>query len=457
MFIARMVLIDMKRVLFISPYFALENEIAAIRATKLAKFLSLDGYEVTVFCKRQCSPTKDETLTKDAENVYRIIRLECPKMIRALYYIIFKRQYYQGIDEKKNITGDTYTKSNLSTVIAKPSQFKVLVASTLTYIFSQLDELSFISKTKKQIRAEAVHYEIVFSTFSPRSSHQISAYLKKRQYSDKWIADFRDNIKPSDSQYTAKDIRYLNSVKKYADSITIVSESIMPYLQNSGKLTVLTNGYDLEDVPHTKPIKSNDRLKFVYTGSLYGGRRDLSVLFRVLYELSKEGILSLDCIELAYAGRDFSNLSAQAQLYDCLSIIQNYGYISRAESIELQNNADILLLASWNTVGSTGILTGKFYEYLMMEKPIVCFITGNLPDSTLKEMIQDANVGCCWEEAEGDSGYQRLKKFIAVVYAEYMKKAEIQFYPNKEYFEKFHYKNITRQLEVLIETERSWR
>lgn len=53
-------------------------------------------------------------------------------------------------------------------------------------------------------------------------------------------------------------------------------------------------------------------------------------------------------------------------------LVEDHGLVSREESIALQRGADVLLMASWHKAAQRGILTGKLFEYMMMEKPIVC-------------------------------------------------------------------------------------
>ena len=107
-----------------------------------------------------------------------------------------------------------------------------------------------------------------------------------------------------------------------------------------------------------------------------------------------------------------------------------------------QLNSHILLLASWNRTGSTGIITGKFLEYMMIKKPIICTITGNLPNSDLKQMIKHANIGVTWEEANNENDYPILKNYIYNQYVRYKEGIPLLFEPNLEYIEKFNYKNL---------------
>ena len=53
------------RILIISYYFAPQNAIGAVRPTKLAKYLSRLGHEVTVICGPGLNERRDPTLERD--------------------------------------------------------------------------------------------------------------------------------------------------------------------------------------------------------------------------------------------------------------------------------------------------------------------------------------------------------------------------------------------------------
>ena len=64
----------MKKILIICNYFAPDNTIAAVRITKIAKYLKRYGYDIVVVAENRQESIKDEILEKDAEDI-KVIRV----------------------------------------------------------------------------------------------------------------------------------------------------------------------------------------------------------------------------------------------------------------------------------------------------------------------------------------------------------------------------------------------
>ena len=164
----------------------------------------------------------------------------------------------------------------------------------------------------------------------------------------------------------------------------------------------------------------------------------------------ESGIFNINDLAVHYAGKDFNILKNQASNFGMEQILCDHGFVPRDQSLSMQLGADILLHASWNSIGYTGVLTGKFFEYMMMDKPILSIITGNVPNSEIKEMMVKANIGFCYEQALKNTDNKKLKDFLLTLYQEFKKSSSLPFDPNREYIEKFSYQNIAKQFENLF-------
>ena len=110
-------------------------------------------------------------------------------------------------------------------------------------------------------------------------------------------------------------------------------------------------------------------------------------------------------------------------------------------------------MASWNTRKEKGILTGKYYEYVSVRKPILCCISGDEPNSKLKELIEKYNLGFCFEQANADKDAYSLKKYILQLCREFDIEKRIHFMGDEKYIKSLSYENISAQFEALFSSK----
>ena len=189
----------------------------------------------------------------------------------------------------------------------------------------------------------------------------------------------------------------------------------------------------------------NDKFTLSYLGRLYPSNQDLAPLFSVIRELMNEKQIDSQRIQIFYAGPSRNNFHFQADKFQLSGIIISNDSIPRIESLRKQLESHLLFLATWNNVGEEGVITGKFLEYMMMDKPIVALVAGSLGDSTVKSMMLKGNLGVCYEEANKASDYALLKNYILKQYNHFINNESLDFYPNQEFIQKFNYKNIAQE------------
>jgi len=440
----------MKKILIITPYFSPENAIAAVRPTKFVKYLAQEGYEVTVLSRIPEIQTIDTLLQADERYAKKIYRVQNGKSFIRLYEFIYRRPF---ACQTKNLVETSHSDhQSLSGVFVL---LKRLFAKRLYKYTFLLENYDFYRQARKWLKTTQP-FDVVFSTYGPFSSHLIGLFLKKKGKAKRWIADFRDQVIFWDEKnflFRMYSQRYENRITRNADVITAVSQGVLETLPSSACRVVLPNGFDPAErsvLQNSKSKKRNNKLSFLYAGTLYQGKSDLSLLFKILHELSEANQLDLQDIELHYAGSNIEILLEQAAMFHLESLIVDHGFVSREESLQLQRSCSILLLASWNTYGNFGVVTGKFLEYMMMEKPIIALISGDVPQSRIKEMIRDSRIGVCCEEAALLQDYPFVKETLLSMYREFKETRTITLNPDRDYIERFNYKNITRDLITLL-------
>ena len=229
-------------------------------------------------------------------------------------------------------------------------------------------------------------YDCVVSSSFPFVLHDVCRRRKQRGEKFAWIADNRDmwagwpyngpTLVPQ-SMLMRVERRALTK----SDLATFASETTAEvYTARHGirTLTVL-NGVEA-DPPLAEPFRPTPPFRFVHTGSLFRGTRDLAPLMRAISSLPAELVL---------AGEDLER-STEAIRRDFDTPVQLLGMVSRDESIALQKNADFLVLALNGSAYDATYTPAKLFEYAFAGKPIIALVE---PDSDVGRTIARHELG----------------------------------------------------------------
>lgn len=410
------------KVLIISDYFYPQNNIGALRPTKVANQLFLRGHEVDVFTKylvpedtvrekHLCSMLYGYETYKPAQQATGTERKH------GFLYRQLRRMYYNYLSIK--------------------------AAQKVAKILSQNKELA-----EKQ-------YDVVWSSFGPLASLLCGLQYKKMHPQTKWICDFRD---PVVVRYVHPLLRpyYRHLEKKacrMADVIVAVSNGYLERIcrgQFREKAYMIPNGYDLSDKAQCNKANAGKALELTYVGLLYGGDRDLSPLFQAIRELSDEGMISLENIRVNYAGREFEVLQKQAQAHRLSDIICDKGILCREDCLQLQADADALLISTWNDQDEYGVFPGKMLEYMLMDKPIISLTCGTLPNGEITQVVREGKFGVAYEAACHEADFAELKSFLRTCYQKKTENGVIPFSPDQNVLDRYNYQNIITRVEALM-------
>ena len=434
----------MKKILIISEYFAPNNEIASVRITKLAKYLKLYGYYIGVVSRKmRFYESVDSVLLKELIYVDEHIVVSESKLFQSISRIFSKQQ----IINKQTSNHNTSRKSIIKFIFVIIYKIMGLLNIYLKKYFdiSYYQTKSYSQKAKKTIKYLCRQYDVIITSSGPLSSNVLGLFAKKINPNILWIADYRDPI--INCFPLRKNLFYYNKtikeISKNADVITGVTNSCVEVFKDDfeGDLITICNGFDKNDINNLEEVQSQ-YFSLTYAGTLYKGKSDLSIVFEILCELVKESRISKKNIIVNYLGNDGTVFLDQARKYDFEDRCITFGKVNRKKSLEIQMSSHILLLASWNYIGYEGVITGKFLEYMMINKPIICTVTGNLMNSTIKEMINNANNGVVWEQANDKIDYLIMKEYIFMQYSRYIEGKPLIFLPNQEYISQFSYDKI---------------
>lgn len=436
----------MEKVLLVCNYFAPDNTIAAIRISKLAKYLKTYGFSVNCITEKKENFPEDELLKNDMCGVGVVYAHNSDTFL--LFEKVFKKMI-APIKEKKFNTLDNRKRINPKTgkIEFYPYETAYPILGGMEYLVGQIRQFDLYRSVKKYLQ-NADGYDYLITSYGDSFSYFCGNYFHKYHTETTWIFDIRDAI------YRYKFIPtwvsllpkfYERNIWKNADGIIGVSKGICRRVPRKyrKKVRCITNGYDWEDRKRVAIEKTvPDKLVFTFTGSMYGGLMDLSVFFQAINDLVRENKISRENIMLCFAGNAsayeiFMGQAVEHGLEDCCLY---YGKLSRVESMRLQTRSDILLSASYDYKDNEGgIITGKIFEYMTAGRPVISIITGDIKNSELADIVRKTNIGIAYEASCHQNDYIRLKHYIIEQYKEKILNGAVIYQPDEGEMKKYEY------------------
>lgn len=360
----------MEKLLVIANEFPPMGGAGVQRTSKFVKYLPQFGFEPIVVTKENVSSLTDETLLDDLPDDLKIYRLNPYDMgnRRGLLRLPFKF---------------------IGTRILSPD------AEYFWYYFNRKKIADIVRKEK---------IKCIYTTSFPYSSHLIGLYLKELMPELIWITDFRDewtnNPYHLDSFFRriklkterAKELSITNKCNfLIANTPFMLENFIKDTTSLEGRSTYIPNGYDEEDfVGLVNKPNGGNKFVITYTGSLYG-RRNLDEFLDGLKISLDNKKIDKNELEIRIVGNVYQNvLDAYAQKYDLEGIIKSYGYLPHKESIQMLYNSHILLLVIGKGKGSKNFYTGKIFEYIRVDRPILAIVP---TDGAAAQVIDETNTG----------------------------------------------------------------
>ena len=230
---------------------------------------------------------------------------------------------------------------------------------------------------KKIIKKNQV--KVVYSSFMPYNDHVIAYLLKMRFPELLWVADFRDlHIEPiyKNTIWLPLQKWFEKKILKKANFVTAISNGIQEKLKDYHSQThTISKGVD-----HRSTEIPYDIFTIAYVGSMFGDFRDPSLFFEAYKLLISSHNLSTDAIRVVYAGKDGSTFLRWAMKYQVESYVVDQGLLHRGKAIEIQSKSHINLLLTSSSDDHSGVFTGKLFEYIESQNPILCLVNGTKDD-----------------------------------------------------------------------------
>jgi len=251
--------------------------------------------------------------------------------------------------------------------------------------------LTAVPAALKIVREEGI--DVVITTSPPPSVHLVGAVAKSLG-GVRWVADLRDSLlahphRRDDSAAAKAKERTREAVARLvarrADAIVCVAEAIAEEaraLGPRGAVVTIPNGCDFDDLAGLE-YTPGERFRITHTGSFFG-RRDPRPFLTALVESGLD-VVARFVGDFRSADAEFA---AQLGLGERLELIP---FAPHRRALALQRDSEALLLLIPEAGGrGKGVLSGKVFEYLAAERPILAAVP---PGGAAAELIREANAG----------------------------------------------------------------
>lgn len=384
----------MKKVLIITYYWPPSGGAGVQRWLKFAKYLPEFGWQpiiLTVDPEYASYPQRDESLLAEVDSdclVYTTKSFE-------LYNL------YKLISGKKEVPYGGFANESKEGLFQKASKF-------LRGNFLLPDPRKGWNKYALKKAAELIqefNIDTVVTTSPPHSTQLIGLKLKQK-FNIRWIADLRDPWTDiyyyNQFKHTALALKidksYERRVIENADLLVTVSEDVKRIfaeksnLQIAAKTAVIPNGFDEEDFRITE-VKAETRKIITYTGTIseaYDVDAFLEALVRLDTSLKSNILIRFVGKVPPSVAQKFRNTGLEVELV---------GYVDHPKSIEYLFRSDLLLLVIPKVKNNQGILTGKFFEYLASQKPVLAI---GPVDGDLARIMDETQCGKLFDYTDVD-------------------------------------------------------
>jgi glycosyltransferase involved in cell wall biosynthesis len=357
-----------------------------------------------------------------------------------------------GLNPKKSLNAQLHikTKKDQPSVI---NRLTSLPSEIITYPDEKIGWYdSAVIAGEKILETEQI--DAILSSSRPETCHLVAKTLVEK-YHVPWVADFRDLWSQNHYSPYSKFTRYFQKkleIKtiKNASVITTVSQPLvneLAKLHENKKICLIENGFDLELVNKEKYV--DQFFKIVHTGDLYHGKRDPSQLFEVIHDLIDKGIIKRDEIKIDFFGYpkfelDENWLQEDIIKHQLQDLVILHGQVSHNTAVAEQHRAQILLLITWNSPEERGVYTGKLFEYLAAQRPILSF--GYVDGGVIKDLLGQTHTGIHAGNKE------ELKNAIMQEYREYKEFGAVQYHGIEAEVMKYSHKEMARKFAKVLET-----
>lgn len=424
----------MKKVLIVSNLFHSSPRVPAI-AKRLKEF----GWESTVLTVTiEKDPKHLLALPRGFKDV-RLIETHNPGDVLEFWRRLL---IFLGFRKEKSLLTQVREKTGKISRKSFTDRIFILYTSIFAYPDEERKWEKIALKAGRDILRKE-KFNAIISSSSPVITHLVAKKLKK-EFNLPWVADFRDLWTLNHNYFYPSWRKFFETrlelkILKTSDALVTVS---MPLVDNLKKLHVgkevynITNGFDPDKVNEpSAPLIP--KFTITYTGQIYLGEGDTSVIWSSLKDLILEGIMDKNDLEIRFYGPEMNWVQKLAEEYGLGKNFKQYGKILREDVLKKQRESQLLLLLGWSNKEMKGVYTGKVFEYLAAKRPILAI--GSEKGDVIDDLLLKTKSGI--QENDKD----KLKEAIKGFYLEYKEKGEVSYKGNWDEVNKFSHRRMAEK------------
>ncbi|MFR1708044.1 MAG: methyltransferase domain-containing protein [Clostridium sp.] len=412
------------KILIVAYFFPPVGGAGVQRTLKFVKYLRDFGYEpIVLTCNNSKYGIEDESLLAEIPDDIEIIRIDdiaddelndefINKMIEYYLDLVddeqLKREFINSLNSSyENLKRNIFTPDNYIAWAAK--------------VISSIDQV---------INFNSI--DMIYTTSSPYSDHIIGYHIK-RKYRKPWVVDFRDEWTNNPYvEFDHNDIRFKveqvmeKTILEFCDHVLVVTESSESnykeiFSVDENKISTITNGYDESDfIFEQDDISKKNEFSIIHNGFIYGDRT-IEYMARAIRNLIDSNKIEENRIKVYFTRAD--NNGALKYIINKYNLEKNFillGYVEHKDSLKLCSSMECLLLLVGSGEKVKSVYTGKVFEYLRLNKPIISLSPEN---SIVDKLIKSTGRGINCEMNDT----QAIEAAILQYYKLWENKNQIEF------------------------------
>jgi hypothetical protein len=275
-----------------------------------------------------------------------------------------------------------------------------------------------------------------------RDIHEQNPLVKSNYTGIKKLVDVYFNLNFKNAILRARN----NELVKAAAIISITPWHVNILSKYHSNVKCIYNGYD-EETYKPEVNLSTSRFIITYTGSInYIELRDPDLLFKAVLRLKENDIISSDLFKIDFyiPNRDIEMVKNTSVFHNISEFVDFHSYVETSKVPGLLNNSVIVLLLTnlSSDTGPKGVISTKFFEYLAVERPILCVRSD---ESIMEEAIKISNAGVSARTVE------EAYDFIYEKWQEWKEKGHTTVNVNQDYKKQFSRKAQASQFVEIFE------